>query len=87
MSLPTLFGFLFGIALFVGSIILSTDNYMVFLELAGVIMVVGGTLAATFVAYEPRYVILALKLMVYPDSVGCRKGACVLIREGFKSAS
>jgi chemotaxis protein MotA len=64
MSLPTLFGFLFGIGLFVGSIILSTDNYMVFLELAGVIMVVGGTLAATFVAYEPRYVILALKLMV-----------------------
>ena len=64
MSLTTLFGFLFGIGLFVGSIILSTDNYMIFVEGAGFLMVIGGTLAATFVAYEPRYVMLAMKLVV-----------------------
>jgi chemotaxis protein MotA len=62
MSLATLLGFLFGIGLFVGSIILSTDNYFIFLEGAGFVMVIGGTLAATFVAYEPRYVLLALRL-------------------------
>jgi len=63
MSVATLLGFLLGICLFVGSILLSTDNYFVFLEGAGFIMVVGGTLAATFVAYEPRYVIQAFRLV------------------------
>ncbi|HVI49830.1 MAG TPA: MotA/TolQ/ExbB proton channel family protein [Candidatus Sulfotelmatobacter sp.] len=63
MSVATLLGFLLGIALFIGSILLSTDNYFVFLEGAGFIMVVGGTLAATFVAYEPRYVIQAFRLV------------------------
>ena len=63
MSVATLLGFLLGIGLFVGSILLSTDNYFVFLEGAGFIMVVGGTLAATFVAYEPRYVIQAFRLV------------------------
>ena len=64
MSLATLLGFLFGIGLFIGSIILSTDNYWIFFELAGFVMVIGGTLAATFVAFEPRYVIQALRLML-----------------------
>lgn len=63
MSVTTLLGFLLGICLFIGSILLSTDNYFVFLEGAGFIMVVGGTLAATFVAYEPRYVIQAFRLV------------------------
>lgn len=63
MSVATLLGFLFGILLFIGSILLSTDNYFVFLEGAGFIMVIGGTLAATFVAFEPRYVIQAFRLI------------------------
>jgi len=62
MSLATLLGFFFGIGLFVGSIILSTDSYLPFLQVAGFIMVIGGTLAATFVAFEPRYVVQALKI-------------------------
>ncbi|HIJ37388.1 MAG TPA: flagellar motor protein MotA [Rhodospirillaceae bacterium] len=62
MSLPTLLGFLFGIGLFLGSIVLNTDNYLVFLHAAGFIMVIGGTGAATFVAFEPRYVMQALKI-------------------------
>ncbi len=64
MSVATVLGFLFGIGLFIGSIVLSTDHYLVFLEGAGFIMVIGGTLAATFVAFEPLYVINALRLMV-----------------------
>jgi len=63
MSVATLLGFLFGILLFIGSILLSTDNYFVFLEGAGFIMVIGGTLAATFVAFEPRYVIQSFRLI------------------------
>lgn len=62
MSLPTVLGFLFGIGLFIGSVALSTDNYMIFVHLAGFIMVIGGTTAATFVAFEPRYVFQALRI-------------------------
>lgn len=52
-----------GLGLFVGSIFISTDNYLVFVSLSSALMVVGGTLAATFIAYEARYVLLALKLI------------------------
>jgi len=62
MSIPTILGFIFGIGLFLGSIVLNTDNYLVFLHAAGFIMVIGGTGAAAFVAYEPRYVYQALKI-------------------------
>jgi chemotaxis protein MotA len=51
-----------GIGLFLGSIALSTDNYLLFFHSAGFVMVVGGTTAATFVAFEPRYVLQALKV-------------------------
>jgi len=63
MSLATLLGFFLGLGLFAGSIILSTDNYFVFLEGSGFLMVVGGTIAATFVAYETRYVLLAIRMI------------------------
>ena len=61
MSIPTLLGFLAGIGLFVGAIMTSTDNYMSFVSGSSIVMVVGGTLAATFIGYQGRYVILALK--------------------------
>jgi chemotaxis protein MotA len=63
MSTATLIGFLLGLVLVFGAIALSTDNYFVFLHIAGFLLVVGGTLSATFVAYEPRYVIIALRIM------------------------
>ena len=63
MSVATLVGFLFGLLLVVGAIVLSTDNFVVFLHVAGFLLVVGGTLAATFIAYEPRYVIASLRIM------------------------
>lgn len=63
MSLATIIGFLSGLILFVGSIFLATDNFLVFLNLASIVMVVGGVFASTFISYEPRYVLQAFKLM------------------------
>ncbi|MDR3439310.1 MotA/TolQ/ExbB proton channel family protein [Telmatospirillum sp.] len=64
MSFPTLIGFLLGIGLFISSVVLSTDNYMIFVHLTGFIMVIGGTTAATFVAFEPRYVSQAVRITI-----------------------
>lgn len=61
MSFATILGTLMGFALFVGSVVISTDNYLVFLDLASFVMVIGGTFAATFVSFEPRYVLLSLR--------------------------
>lgn len=63
MSLPTILGFLLSLVLFIGAIIEATSNFLVFLHLTGFLMVVGGTLAATFVAFEVRYVWQALGLV------------------------
>ncbi len=60
MSLNTLVAALMGFGLFIAAIALSTDNFLVFLSGAGFILVVGGTLAATFISYEFRYVLSAL---------------------------
>ncbi len=60
MSFNTFVAALVGIGLFAAAIALSTDNFMVFVSGAGFILVVGGTLAATFISYEFRYVIKAL---------------------------
>lgn len=59
--------------LFFGSIFFSTDNPTIFLSLASFVLVVGGTLASTFVSYEPRYVLLSLTLIyriVFSPKVG-----------------
>jgi chemotaxis protein MotA len=63
MSFTTLVGLLAAFGLFIGSIMMSTDNFLIFLSLSSLLMVVGGTLAATFISYEPRYVMLSLKLI------------------------
>lgn len=73
MSFSTILGFLLGIGLFIGSIFLATDDFAVFADLPSAIMVLGGTLAATFIAYEPRYVLLAFKLVksiIFAQKVG-----------------
>ena len=62
MSIATLLGFLAGVGLFIGAIMSATDNYMsFFVSGPAVIMVLGGTLAATFIGYQARYVFLALR--------------------------
>jgi chemotaxis protein MotA len=61
MSIATLLGFLAGIGLFLGAIYSSTDNYMSFMSGSSIVMVLGGTLSATFIGYQARYVMLALR--------------------------
>jgi chemotaxis protein MotA len=63
MSLPTVIGFILSLLLFLGAIALSTSNVRIFLHLTGFMMVIGGTLAATLVAFEARYVKQALGLL------------------------
>ncbi len=63
MSFTTILGVIGALGLFIGSIMLSTDNYFIFLSGASFVMVCGGTFAATFISYEPRYVLLSLKLI------------------------
>ncbi len=59
MSINTFIAFLLCVSLFVGAITFSTDNYMIFFSFSSFLMVVGGTLAATFLGQEARYVLLA----------------------------
>ena len=73
MSIATILGLLGALALFLGSIVFSTDNYIIFVSGSSAMMVIGGTLASTFISYEPRYVLLSLKLIwriVFSPKVG-----------------
>jgi len=63
MSIATILGFFGAFGLFIGAILLETNNFTLFLSVSSFLLVFGGTLAATFISYEPRYVILSLKLI------------------------
>ena len=64
ISISTIIGLIIAFGLFIGSIIISTDNYYIFFSVASFLMVFGGTLSSTFISYEPRYVILSLRLIL-----------------------
>ena len=69
MSIGTILGFLSGIGLFVYAIITGQDSSAppypwVFLLPNSLLMVLGGTIAATFIAFKDNYVIQAFKEMV-----------------------
>lgn len=59
VSFSTILGILFGLGLVVASIILSTDNFTMFLSLSSVLMVLGGTIAAIMISYQGRYAWMA----------------------------
>ena len=61
MSISTIAGVLFGLGLVVGSIAISTDNLASFISIPSLLIVVGGTLAASFIGFQARYVMQALK--------------------------
>ncbi|MCK5296488.1 MAG: MotA/TolQ/ExbB proton channel family protein [Alphaproteobacteria bacterium] len=61
MSYSTLLGFFGGVGLFVGAILLTTEYYMSFIDTPSFLMVIGGTLASTFIGFEPRYVAKAIR--------------------------
>jgi len=64
LSLGTLVGIIAGFGLCVYAVVSSTDNYLMFLSPASLMMVVGGTFAASMIAYQERYVGKALKDML-----------------------
>ena len=73
MSLATIFGVLGAMGLFIGAIVFATNNFVIFLSGSSFVMVAGGTLASTFISYEPRYVLLSLKLIwriIFSPKVG-----------------
>ena len=61
MSINTLLSFIFALSIFIFAIFLGTSNVFIFLNLPSLLMVVGGTFAATFLGQEARYVLLSLK--------------------------
>ena len=75
-SIWTLVGFIFGVSLFVYAIIMSTENYMMFLSLSSLIMVLGGTFAAMMISFQARYVMRALGtlvMVVFPFHINPQK--------------
>lgn len=60
MSFNTFLGALAGFGLFLGAVMLATNNVAVFLSGASIILVLGGTLAAPFISCEARSVMLGL---------------------------
>lgn len=60
ISFGTLLGIVAGVGLFVYAVVTNTQNYLMFLSVSSLLMVVGGTLAATFIAYHERYVFRSL---------------------------
>ena len=68
ISFSTLFGIFIGLALFVYAIVSSTDNYVMFISISSFLLVIGGTLAATMISYQGRYVVKTLiSLLVLLD--------------------
>ena len=64
MSIGTIIGFIIGIGLFIYAIINGgASNPLVFIHPNSFFMVIGGTIAATFIAYKENYVIQALSGM------------------------
>jgi chemotaxis protein MotA len=61
ISFGTIFGILGGFGLFITAIVTNTDNYLMFISLGSMLIVVGGTFAATMTSYQGRYVMKALK--------------------------
>lgn len=61
MSLSSLLGVLFGFGLFFASIVLSTDNWLAFVSLSSLLMVIGGTTAAAFMSYPAHEVMRAFR--------------------------
>jgi chemotaxis protein MotA len=64
MSIGTIISFLIGVSLFLGSILIATNNFWLFADVPSLVMVVGGTFASAFISFEARYVFLALKTMM-----------------------
>ena len=63
MSLGTILGFIGTWALIIGSIVISTSNWGVFINAPSFLMVIGGTVACLFIGYEAKSAVDTLKAM------------------------
>mgnify|MGYP000026220287 FL=1 len=73
ISFSTILGIFLGFGLFAFAIIEGTSNYIIFWSLSSLLLVLGGTLAATMISYEGRYVWKALGTLtqvIVPTQVG-----------------
>jgi len=61
MSIPTIIGLLFGLGLVGGAVFLSGGDPLAFISAPSFMIVIGGTLAAGFIGFQARYVLLSLK--------------------------
>lgn len=59
MSKASLLGVIFGLSLILSAVFMSTPNAMIYLNLHAVMMVLGGSIAAAFMGYQSRYVVVA----------------------------
>ena len=61
MSLATIAGTVFGFVLVLGAIAHGTNNYWSFLSMEGFLIVIGGTIANSFMSYQANYVLRAFE--------------------------
>lgn len=63
MSLGSVLSFIFGFIVVVGAIVSATDRPSAFLDIPSIIIVLGGTVAALFISFEPKVSMSALRSM------------------------
>ena len=66
ISLGTIVGILAGVGLLVYNVVAKAPSLGIFIDIGSLLMVVGGTMAAAFIAFKEVFVLQALK----PDKVG-----------------
>lgn len=64
MSFGSVLSFLFGFSVVVGAIVTATDRPLAFVDIPSIIIVLGGTVAALFISFEPKNAFSALKTML-----------------------
>jgi len=61
MSIPALSGFLLGLTMIIAAVFMNTDDVMIFFHLEAVMIVIGGTVACSFMSFQHTYVIIGFK--------------------------
>ena len=60
-SYASIIGAAFGFLMIVTAILVGTRNYLAFVSIEGLLIVIGGSLAVAFMSFQANYVIIALK--------------------------
>lgn len=64
MNIATILGIIFGVGILAGATYMSTDSVEVFINLPGIAIVFGGTIAATFICYPLKEVMRVFGLFM-----------------------